>query len=60
VSLCRQVLRVPSAQAPPRAEETVFSWLQSDQDVELSAPSPAQCLPGHCHASGHDENGLNL
>jgi hypothetical protein len=27
-----------------------------DQDAELSAPSPAPCLPGHCHASLHDEN----
>jgi hypothetical protein len=24
------------------------------------APSPAPCLPGHCHASFHDDNGLNL
>jgi hypothetical protein len=38
----------------------VSSWLPSDQDVELPAPSPAPCLPGHCHASCHDDNGLNL
>jgi hypothetical protein len=26
---------------------------------EFSAP-PAPCLPGCCHASRHDDNGLNL
>ena len=30
-----------------------------NQDVELSAPSPAPCLPGCCHVSHHDDNGLN-
>jgi hypothetical protein len=35
-------------------------WLPSDQDVELSAASLAPCLPGRCHASCHDGNGLNL
>jgi hypothetical protein len=35
---------------------TVPSWLASDQDAELSAPSPAPCLPACCHG----ENGLNL
>jgi len=34
--------------------------LSVDQDVELSAPSLAPSLPGHCHASHHDDNGLNL
>ena len=33
--------------------------LPSEQCVELSAP-PAPCLPGHCHASHQDDNGLNL
>jgi len=33
--------------------------LPSEPDVELSAP-PAPCLPGCCHASCHDDNGLNL
>ena len=28
-------------------------------DIELSAPSEP-CLPGSCHASCHDDNGLNL
>jgi hypothetical protein len=39
--------------------KTVFSFLPSEQDVELSAP-PAPCLPGGCHASHHDDTGLNL
>jgi hypothetical protein len=34
--------------------------LPSDQDVDLSAPSPAPCLPTCCHASHPDNNGLNL
>ena len=34
--------------------------LPADQDVELSAPSPAPCLPAYCHASNHDDNKLNL
>ena len=29
-------------------------------DVELSAPSPAPCLPAHHHASRHEDDGLNL
>jgi hypothetical protein len=32
-------------------------WLPLEQDVELSA-SPMPCLPGHCHASHHDDDGL--
>jgi hypothetical protein len=31
-----------------------------DQNAELSAPSPASCLPACCCASCYDENGLNL
>ena len=41
----------------------VSSWLLSDQDVELSAPSLAPCLPADCHAPCHDDDdadGLNL
>ena len=30
------------------------------QNVELSATSPAQCLPASRHAPRHDNNGLNL
>ena len=33
--------------------------LPLDQDIGLLAP-PAPCLPGCCHASRHDDNGLNL
>jgi hypothetical protein len=33
--------------------------LPLDHDPELSA-LPAPCLPGHCHASYYDDNGLNL
>jgi hypothetical protein len=36
------------------------SWLPWFQDVEFSAPPPALCLPGHCLATHHDDNGLNL
>ena len=37
----------------------VFSWLPSDQDVELLAP-PALYLLGHCHFFCHDDNKLNI
>lgn len=30
------------------AEELVFFWLKSDEDVEFSGPL-APCLPGSCH-----------
>jgi hypothetical protein len=43
--------------APNKVENS--SWLPLDQDVELSA-IPALCLPRCCHASCHDDNGLNL
>jgi hypothetical protein len=36
-----------------------FISLSADQDVKLSAPSPAPCLPICYHVSSHD-NGLNL
>ncbi|XP_032774979.1 tumor necrosis factor ligand superfamily member 13B isoform X5 [Rattus rattus] len=32
---------------------------ETEQDVDLSA-TPVPSLPGNCHASHHDENGLNL
>ena len=38
----------------------ILSMLPVDQDVELSAPPPAPCLPACCRASCHDDNGLNL
>ena len=35
--------------------------LSADPDIELSAPSPAPCLPAYYHASSHHEdNGLSL
>lgn len=34
--------------------------LPVDLDVELSAPSPAPRLPARCHASRHDDKGLNF
>jgi hypothetical protein len=34
--------------------------LSTDLDVELSASSPAPCVPACCYASHHDDNGLNL
>jgi hypothetical protein len=37
-----------------------LSWLQLDQDAKLSAPFSVPCLIRCCHASGHDDNGLNL
>ena len=39
--------------------QIVFSWVPSEQDVELSAP-PAPCLPGCCSAFHLDDNGLTL
>jgi hypothetical protein len=37
----------------------VFSYLPSGEDVEPLAPT-MPCLPGCCHASCLDDNGLNL
>jgi hypothetical protein len=31
--------------------KSVSFWMPVDQDVELSATSPAPCLPACCHAS---------
>ena len=39
--------------------ECILLLLPADQDVELSAPSPAPSLPTCCHASCHDDE-LNL
>ncbi|EDL28701.1 mCG140546, partial [Mus musculus] len=33
---------------------------EGDQDIDLSAPSPAPCLPGCWQASHHDDDGLHL
>jgi hypothetical protein len=32
----------------------VCHMLSVDQDIELSAPSPAPCLPASCHVPLHD------
>ena len=58
VSLWGRALRYPMLKLHP--EWNSFLLMPADQDVELSAPSPAPCLPAHCHASCHDDNGLNL
>jgi hypothetical protein len=63
VQLGKGSLEAPHRKRPCNwlpAEETVSSWLPSDQDAEHSAPSPAPCLPVLCHASCHEDNGLNL
>lgn len=38
----------------------VSSWLPSHEDAELSALSPALCLPACRHASCYDANELNI
>jgi hypothetical protein len=42
------------------AWKPVFFCLPSEQDVEFLAPSSVPGLPGQCHASCHDDHGLNL
>ena len=41
-------------------ESLLLPAFRSRSRCELSAPSPAPCLPGCCRASYHDDNGLNL
>lgn len=38
----------------------VLVMLPTDQDVEISVPSPAPCKPAYHHASPPDDNELNL
>ena len=45
------------AQAPPSVQHCL---LATDQDVELSAPAPAPCLPALGHVSHHDNNELSF
>ena len=52
-------LEVSEAQARPRVSLCPPAAL-TDPDLELSAPSPASCLPMCHHASCHTDNGLNL
>ena len=49
---------ISDAQARPSVSLSLPA--ASDLDVELSAISPAACLPAHRHASCYDNNGLNL
>ena len=46
-------------QATPSVAHSLL-LLPSDQDVEVLALSPAPSLPACCHASCHDDNGLNF
>ena len=46
------------AQATPSVTHSL-SLLLVNQDTELSAPSPAPCLPALLHVL-HDDNGLNF
>ena len=45
-------------EVPPTVEETVCPWPPLNEDGGLSAPL-APCLPARCHASRHDDSGLN-
>lgn len=58
VSLWRQVLR--SHICSSHAQWDSLSLLPADEDIELSVPFPAPCLPTCCHAPSCDDNGLNL
>ena len=44
----------------PMPDTVNFSSSAADQDMELSTPSPAPCLPACCHASHYDDNGLTF
>jgi hypothetical protein len=46
---------VSDAQATPSVSLFLMS---ADQNVELSATSPMQCLPASHHVSCHDDNRL--
>ena len=55
MALFKEVCRVESGFEVIYAQATssvVYSLLMlpADQDVELPAPSPALCMPAHCHA----------
>jgi hypothetical protein len=58
LSLVEAGFEISYAQATPSVAHTLL-LLPGDQEVEFSA-LPAPCLPAHCHASCHDDNGLNL
>ena len=50
---------VSYAQVKP-TERHSLPLLPVGQDTELSAPSPAPCLPASYRVSSHDDNGLSL
>ena len=54
---CGESIEVSYAQAMLSVEHSIL--LPLDQEVEPTAP-PAPCLPAHCYASHHGDNGLNL
>jgi hypothetical protein len=56
--ICRWALGSPVLRLHP-VWKIVSSLLPSNHNIELLVP-PAPCLPGHCHASHSDGNGLNL
>ena len=58
MSLCMG-FEVSEAQVRPSVARILF-LLPADSDVELSATSPAPCLPVCHHAFHHDNNELSL
>lgn len=46
------------AQAMPSVAQNLL-LVPADEDVELSCPFPAPCLPAHYHVSCHVDDGLN-
>lgn len=61
VSMCVTVgagFEVSFAQALPIVEHSLL-LLSMNQDAELLVPFLTPCLPASCHASCHDDNGLN-
>ena len=57
VSLEGMAFKVSEAQAWPVSHCHFLPPV--DLDIELSVPSPAPWLPGRCHPSHNDDNGLN-
>ena len=49
---------VSYAQAMPHMTNSLL--LSADQDIELSAPSPAPCLPAYYRVFYHNNNELSL
>jgi hypothetical protein len=47
-------------EAQPGLVAHCFFLLPEDQDAEFLAISPSLCLPVSCHATQHEDNGINL